>query len=91
MLGLASFYSEDTETASDERFDKHELNAAHPTLPFGARLRVTNVRKGRSVTVPVNDRGPFLRRRVVDVSSGAAEALGMVNEGVVQVTLDIAR
>jgi len=91
MFGLASFYSEDRETASGERFDKHNLNAAHPTLPFGTRLRVTNVKNGRSVTVRVNDRGPFVRGRVVDVTSAAAEALGMLNEGVVKVTLDVVR
>ena len=91
MLGLASFYSEDRETASGERFDKHKLHAAHRTLPFGTRLRVTNVRNGRSVTVRVNDRGPFVRGRVVDVTSAAAEVLGMVNDGVVKVTLDIVR
>jgi rare lipoprotein A len=91
MLGLASFYSEDRETASGERFDKHKLHAAHPTLPFGTRLRVTNVRNGRSVTVRVNDRGPFVRGRIVDVTSAAAEALGMVKEGVVKVTLDVVR
>jgi rare lipoprotein A len=60
-------------------------------LPFGTRLRVTNVRSGRSVTVRVNDRGPFVRGRVVDVTSAAAKALGIVNEGVVKVTLDIVR
>jgi peptidoglycan lytic transglycosylase len=91
MLGLASFYSEDSETASGERFDKHKLHAAHPTLPFGTRLRVTNVRNGRSVTVRVNDRGPFVRGRIVDVTSAAAEALGMVKEGVVKVSLDFVR
>jgi rare lipoprotein A len=91
MLGLASFYSEDTETASGESFDKHKLTAAHPTLPFGTRLRVTNVRNGRSVTVRVNDRGPFVRGRVVDVTSAAAEALGMLNQGVVTVMLDVVR
>jgi len=91
MLGLASFYSEDRETASGERFDKHKLHAAHRTLPFGTRLRVTNVRNGRSVTVRVNDRGPFVRGRIVDVTSAAAEALGMVDDGVVKVTLDIVR
>jgi rare lipoprotein A len=89
MLGLASVYWEGTETASGERFDKHELSAAHPTLPFGTRLRVTNVRNGRFVTVRVNDRGPFVRGRVVDLTLAAAEALGMVNEGVTEVTLDI--
>jgi len=91
MLGLASFYSEDTETASGDRFDKHGLTAAHPTLPFGTRLRVTNVRNGRSVTVRVNDRGPFVGGRIIDVTSAAAEALGMVNAGIAKVTLDVVR
>ena len=91
MLGLASFYSDDRETASGERFDRHRLSAAHPSLPFGTRLRVTNVRNGRSVTVRVNDRGPFVHGRVIDVTSAAAEALGMVDVGVAKVTLDIVR
>jgi rare lipoprotein A len=91
MRGLASLYSEDTETASGERFDKHKLCAAHPTLPFGTRLRVTNIGNGRSVIVRVNDRGPFVRGRVVDVTSAAAEVLGMVDQGVVTVTIDIVR
>jgi rare lipoprotein A len=89
MFGLASFYSEDRETASGETFNRYELNAAHPSLPFGTRVRVTNVGNGRSVTVRVNDRGPFSRGRIIDVTSAAAEALGMVNAGVVKVTLDV--
>ncbi|WFU43211.1 septal ring lytic transglycosylase RlpA family protein [Bradyrhizobium sp. CB82] len=87
--GVASFYSDDQETASGEKFDKRELTAAHPTLPFGTRLRVTNVSTGRSVTVRVNDRGPYVRGRVVDVSYSAAEALGMINKGVANVKLDV--
>jgi rare lipoprotein A len=87
--GLASFYTEGTETASGEKFDTHELTAAHPTLPFGTRLRVTNVTTGRSVTVRVNDRGPYVAGRVVDVSYSAAEALGMVGQGVAKVKLDV--
>lgn len=86
--GVASFYS-DTETASGERFDKNELTAAHPTLPFGTRLRVTDVSSGRFVTVRVNDRGPFVRGRVVDISPSAAEALGMVDKGITNVRLDV--
>ena len=69
---LASFYGEDSETASGEKFNSNELTAAHPTLPFGTRLRVTNVVNGRSVIVRVNDRGPFVRGRAVDVSSSAS-------------------
>jgi rare lipoprotein A len=87
--GLASFYTEGTQTASGEKFDTHELTAAHPTLPFGTRLRVTNVATGRSVTVRVNDRGPFVPGRVVDVSYAAAETLGMVGGGVAKVKLDV--
>jgi rare lipoprotein A len=87
--GIASFYTEGTQTASGERFDTHDLTAAHPTLPFGTQLRVTNVTTGRSVTVRVNDRGPFVRGRVVDVSYAAAETLGMVGGGVAKVKLDV--
>ena len=89
--GLASFYTEGTQTANGERFDTHELTAAHPTLPFGTRLRVTNVATGKSVTVRVNDRGPFVPGRVVDVSYAAAETLGMVEGGVAKVKLDVVR
>ena len=86
---MASFYTEGTKTASGEKFNAHELTAAHPTLPFGTRLRVTNVASGQSVTVRVNDRGPFVRGRVVDVSYAAAETLGMVGGGVAKVKLDV--
>lgn len=89
--GRASYYSEGSHTASGEKFDAHELTAAHPTLPFGTRLRVTNVATGRSVTVRVNDRGPFVRGRDVDVSYSAAEALGMVGQGVANVKLEVER
>ena len=87
--GIASFYTKDQETASGEKFDTHELTAAHPTLPFGTKLRVTNVSSGQSVTVRVNDRGPFVRGRVVDVSYAAAETLGMVGDGIAKVKLDV--
>jgi|GEM_PF-292848 len=87
--GLASFYTEGTQTASGEKFDTHELTAAHPTLPFGTRLRVTNVASGRSVTVRVNDRGPYVPGRIVDVSYSAADALGMVGGGIAKVRLDV--
>jgi len=86
--GLASFYS-DTRTASGEKFDGGELTAAHRTLPFGTRLKITNMVTGKSVTVRVNDRGPFIPGRVVDVSPSAAETLGMVRQGVAKVKLDV--
>ena len=89
MAGVASFYSEGGRTASGEKFDAHELTAAHPTLPFGTRLRVTNVATGRSVTVRVNDRGPYVPGRIVDVSYSAAQSLGMVDKGVANVKLDV--
>jgi len=89
--GVASFYTEGQQTASGEKFDTHDLTAAHPTLPFGTRLRVTNVATGRSVTVRVNDRGPYVPGRVVDVSQSAASALGMVDSGIAKVKLDVVR
>ena len=87
--GLASFYSHGAKTANGEKFDAHELTAAHRTLPFGTRLRVTNVATGRSVTVRVNDRGPFIPGRVVDVSYSAAETLGIIGPGIAKVKLDV--
>jgi len=89
--GIASFYSEVQQTASGEKFDGRDLTAAHPTLPFGTRLRVTDVKTGRSVTVRVNDRGPYVPGRVVDVSYSAAQSLGMVGKGVANVRLDVVR
>jgi rare lipoprotein A len=87
--GVASFYTEGSRTANGEKFDTNELTAAHPTLPFGTRLRVTNVATGRAVTVRVNDRGPYVAGRVVDVSQSAANALGMVGAGIAKVRLDV--
>jgi peptidoglycan lytic transglycosylase len=87
--GLASFYTEGQKTANGETFNAHELTAAHPTLPFGTKLRVTNVTTGRSVMVRVNDRGPYVPGRVVDVSYAAADQLGMVKGGVAKVKLDV--
>ena len=87
--GIASFYKTGTLTANGERFDANQLTAAHPTLPFGTKLRVTNIATGQAVTVRVNDRGPFTRGRIVDVSYSAAESLGMVGNGVAKVKLDV--
>jgi rare lipoprotein A len=87
--GIASFYAHGTQTASGEKFDPTDLTAAHRTLPFGTRLRVTNVATGQSVTVRVNDRGPFIPGRVVDVSQSAAETLGLVGRGIAKVKLDV--
>lgn len=75
--GVASIYAYTTEkTASGERADRHKLTAAHRTLPFGTRVQVINKRNGRRVTVRINDRGPFVRGRVIDLTPAAAHALG---------------
>ena len=86
---MASFYRHGSRTASGEKFNPNELTAAHRTLPFGTKVRVTDVNTGKSVTVRVNDRGPFIDGRVIDVSHAAAESLGMTGKGVTKVKLDV--
>jgi len=76
-------------TASGERFDPEALTMAHRSLPFGTRVRVTNVENQRSVEVVVNDRGPAVRGRIADLSLAAARRLGMVADGVVDAVLEI--
>ena len=88
--GMASWYGESQMTASGERFDRHSLTAAHRTLPFGTRVRVTNQHNGRSVTVRINDRGPYGGHgRIIDLSEAAARELHMIDAGVVPVTLEV--
>ena len=90
--GLASFYGKHFAgrlTANGERFDPARLTAAHPTLPFGTRLRVTNVRNDRSVVVRINDRGPFIHDRIIDLSRAAAEAIGLEHRGVGRVRVEL--
>ncbi|HEX8062801.1 MAG TPA: septal ring lytic transglycosylase RlpA family protein [Allosphingosinicella sp.] len=90
--GTASYYGRElagNRTASGERFDPHGFTAAHRTLPLGTRLRVTNVANGRSVIVRVNDRGPFVGRRLIDVSLGAAQEIQMIRTGTAQVRLEL--
>ena len=90
--GMASYYGErfaGRRAASGEKFDPRGLTAAHPDLPFGTRIRVTNLANGRSVTVRVNDRGPFSGGRIVDLSWQAARVLDMVESGVARVRLEI--
>ncbi len=86
--GQASFYSHGVRTASGAKFDPNGLTAAHRNLPFGTRLRVTNLSNQRSVIVTVNDRGPFISRRIIDLSAGAAHEIGMRQSGVAQVRID---
>jgi rare lipoprotein A len=75
-------------TASGERFDPNKLTGAHRTLPLGTKLRVTNLQNGRSVMVVINDRGPYVRPRELDLSLGAARVLGMLRSGVVKVRIE---
>jgi rare lipoprotein A len=86
--GVASVYSTESgsRTASGARLDPGAMTAAHRSLPFGSKIRVTNRRNGRSVVVTVNDRGPFVRGRIVDVTPAAARALGF--SGLAAVTLE---
>jgi rare lipoprotein A len=87
--GLASYYWQGTRTASGARFNPNGLTAAHRTLPFGTRVRVTNHSNGRSVTVTINDRGPFIKGRVIDLSRGAAQVIGMTGAGVARVSYSV--
>jgi rare lipoprotein A len=87
--GVASFYTEGTKTASGEKFDTMEMTAAHPTLPFGTRLRVVNLENDRQVEVRINDRGPVVPGRIIDLSYAAAARIGAVREGVVPVRLQV--
>lgn len=90
--GEASYYAQahhGKRTASGERFNQNALTAAHRTLPFGTQVRVTNLNNERSVVVRINDRGPFVRGRIIDVSRAAAERLGMLRAGVVPVRIEV--
>ncbi len=90
--GQASYYGNEFQgrrTANGERFDQAGLTAAHRTLPFGTRVRVTNTQTGKSVTVRVNDRGPFVKGRVIDLSSSAFKAIANLNAGVVPVRIQV--
>jgi len=90
--GLASYYGAEAHggpTASGETYDMYALTCAHRTLPFGAMLRVTNLNNGVSVVVRVNDRGPFVEGRVIDLSYAAARRLKMLDEGVVPVRVRV--
>lgn len=89
LIGQASYYSHAGRTANGEIFRPGDMTAAHRTLPFGARVRVTDIRTRRSIVVRINDRGPFTRGRIIDVSHGAAEVLGMTSRGVTAVELEV--
>ena len=79
--GRASWYALTSKTASGERMNPAAMTAAHRSLKFGTKLKVTNPRNGKSVVVRINDRGPFIKGRVLDVSKAAAQQLGMIRSG----------
>ncbi|MEP7083897.1 MAG: septal ring lytic transglycosylase RlpA family protein [Betaproteobacteria bacterium] len=92
MEGLAAYYSsrlQGRKTASGKPFDQNALTAAHPTLPFGSQVKVTNIKNGRSVIVRINDRGPTQAGRVIDLSRAAANRLGIRRGGMAQVKLEV--
>jgi rare lipoprotein A len=87
--GMASYYWQGQMTASGARFNPSAMTAAHRSLPFGTRVRVTNRSNGRSVVVTINDRGPFVGGRIIDLSRGAAQAISMTGAGVAPVSLEV--
>ena len=93
-VGTASWYGEyfqGRETASGEPFDMQAMTAAHPTLPLGSFVRVTNLRNGRAVVVRINDRGPVVEGRIIDVSYNTARVLGFEGRGIQRVRLDLVK
>src|SRR5687767_11731976 len=87
QTGKASFYADKFEgspTASGEKYRHNKLTAAHKSLPFGTKVKVTNISNGQSVEVVINDRGPYVDNRVIDLSKSAAEKLGFVNQGLAE-------
>lgn len=94
MYGKASYYGDEFNgraTASGEIFDNREFTAAHKSLPFGTFVRVTNLSNNSSVVVKINDRGPFVSGRIIDLTKAAAEKLGMLQAGVIDVKIEILR
>ena len=94
QYGVASFYAHKfhgRKTANGERYDMHGISAAHRTLPLGTTVRVVNLKNGRSVECRINDRGPYIDGRVIDMSLGAAKKLGMVHHGLADVMIEIVK
>ncbi len=87
--GIASYYWQGQRTASGAAFNPNGLTAAHRTLPFGTRVRVTHMGNGRSVDVTINDRGPFIGGRIIDLSRGAAGVIGMTGQGLAHVRMEV--
>lgn len=87
---MASYYADKyigRKTSNGEKFKQNKLTAAHKTLPFGTKVKVTNLSNGQSVKVRINDRGPFIQGRIIDLSKKAAKKIDMMNTGVTKVTI----
>lgn len=89
QIGMASYYKHGQFVASGGRFNPGAMTAAHPTLPFGTRVRVTHLASGRTVEVRINDRGPFIAGRILDLSKAAADFIGLTASGVARVSMTI--
>lgn len=87
QCGGASWYALHSQTASGEKMNPSELTAAHRSLPFGTKLKVTNQKNGKTVVVRINDRGPFVKGRVIDLSKAAARELGFIQSGVTKICM----
>lgn len=90
-VGLASYYKSGRLTANGERFNPMGLTAAHRSLPFGTKVKVTNLRTGKTVIVRINDRGPFIKGRVIDLSLGAAKVIGLTRTGIAKISFAVLR
>jgi rare lipoprotein A len=89
VVGWASFYKSGKRTANGEHFNPNGLTAAHRSLPFGTKVLVTNLKNGKSVIVRINDRGPFIKGRVMDLSLGAARVVGLNRSGVAKIKFTV--
>ncbi len=94
QIGVASYYGSKfhkKRTANGEIFNMYKVSAAHKTLPLGTKVRVINLKNGRSLTMKINDRGPYVKGRVIDLSYKAAQKLGFVNQGTTKVRIEVLR
>ena len=92
QIGIASYYGKEFHrklTANGQKFNMYRVSAAHKTLPLGTKIRVTNLSNGKSLKVIINDRGPFAKGRILDLSYRAAQKLGFVNQGTTKVRIDV--
>jgi rare lipoprotein A len=89
QTGRASWYALTSKTANGERCNPQAMTAAHPTLPFGTKVKVENLKNGKTVVVRINDRGPFVGGRIIDLTKGAASKLGFVSAGTAKVRMTV--